>query len=88
MVRGLAFGSDATRLAIAQSDNIVFVYKIGSDWGERKSICNKFPQSSSVTCVIWPKERQNDVYFGCSDGKVRIGRLRSNKTEVQLSTDS
>lgn len=39
----MAFSPDSMRLAIAQSDNIVFVYKLGTDWGERKSICNKFP---------------------------------------------
>jgi intraflagellar transport protein 172 len=38
----MAFSPDSQKLAIAQSDNIVFVYKLGSDWGEKKSICNKF----------------------------------------------
>jgi len=27
---------------VAQSDNIVFIYKLGVEWGEKKSICNKF----------------------------------------------
>ena len=46
MVRGMAWSPDSTKLAIAQSDNIAFVYKLGADWGDKKSICNKFQQAS------------------------------------------
>jgi WD40 repeat protein len=41
VVRGMAFSPDSSKLAIGQSDNIVFVYKVGSEWGDKKSICNK-----------------------------------------------
>lgn len=34
LVRALCFSPDSTRLAVAQSDNIVFVYKLGLEWGE------------------------------------------------------
>ncbi len=34
IVRGLSFSPDSTRLAVAQSDCIVFVYKLGLEWGE------------------------------------------------------
>lgn len=34
VVRGLCFSPDSTRLAVAQSDGIVFVYKLGLEWGE------------------------------------------------------
>src|SRR4051812_9865332 len=43
VVRGMCFSPDSTKLAVAQSDFYVFVYKLGLEWGERKSICNKFP---------------------------------------------
>ena len=33
---GLAFSPDSTKLAVAQTDNIVYVYKIGEDFGEKK----------------------------------------------------
>jgi hypothetical protein len=33
---GLVFSPDSTKLAVAQTDNIVFVYKIGDDFGEKK----------------------------------------------------
>lgn len=32
IVKSLAFSPDSTMLAVAQTDNIVFVYKIGADW--------------------------------------------------------
>lgn len=34
IVRSICFGPDSARLAVAQSDSIVFVYKLGLDWGE------------------------------------------------------
>jgi len=32
MVKGMAFSPDSTKIAIGQTDDIVFVYKIGEDW--------------------------------------------------------
>lgn len=32
LVNALAFSGDGSMLAVAQTDNIVFVYKIGYDW--------------------------------------------------------
>ena len=32
MVKGIAFSPDSTKIAIGQTDDIVFVYKIGDDW--------------------------------------------------------
>lgn len=48
VVRGMAFSPDSTKLAVAQSDNIVFVYRLGAEWGEKKSICNKFQARSAA----------------------------------------
>ncbi|GAX77698.1 hypothetical protein CEUSTIGMA_g5141.t1 [Chlamydomonas eustigma] len=78
VVRTMAFSPDSSKLAIAQSDNIVFVYRIGEAWTDKKSICNKFPQSTPVTSLIWPRGRE-DVVFGLSDGKVKLGQLKTNK---------
>ena len=75
-------------LCLAQSDNIVFIYKLGSNWGDRKSICNKFKASSSVTCMTWPKDYQSGIVFGLAEGHVKIGLLRSNKTGVLYKTKS
>jgi len=54
--------------------------RLGADWSDKKSICNKFLQSSPVTCISWPPQRHNEVVFGLSDGKVKLGILKSNKT--------
>ena len=84
----MEFSPDAQKIAIAQSDNIVFIYKLGLEWKDKKSICNKFPVSSSVTCLTWPKDRHGEIVFGLSEGKVRVGILRSNNSKVLYSTDS
>lgn len=88
VVRALAFSPDSIRLAVAQSDNIVFVYKLGIEWGERKSICNKFQQSSAVTCMVWPRTKMNELYFGLSEGKVKLGYMKNNKASTLYSADS
>lgn len=71
VVRGMAWSPDSTKLAVAQSDNIVFVYKLGHEWGDKKSICNKFQQSSSITCICWPESRPNELVFGLAEGKMK-----------------
>ncbi|KAI8902928.1 hypothetical protein BC833DRAFT_571194 [Globomyces pollinis-pini] len=87
-VCGLAFSPDSTKLAVAQSDAVVYVYKIGLEWGEKKSICNKFIQSCDITCMTWPQEQHNALVFGLSDGKVRVGNLKTNKAATLYQTDS
>lgn len=85
-VKGLAFSSDSTRIAVGQTDNIIYVYKIGDDWSEKKVICNKFVQQSAVTCLIWPPEQP--IIFGLADGKVRSANTKSNKSATVYNTDS
>ena len=72
VVRSMAFSPDSTKLALAQSDNMVFVYRLGLDWGEKKSICNKFQQSASITAMVWPNGRDQELVFATADGKVHI----------------
>eukprot|EP01138_Halocafeteria_seosinensis_P002138 gb/GECG01002188.1/.p1 GENE.gb/GECG01002188.1/~~gb/GECG01002188.1/.p1 ORF type:complete len:1780 (+),score=281.74 gb/GECG01002188.1/:1-5340(+) len=88
MVTGMCFSPDGTKLAIAQSDNIVFIYKLGANWTDKKSICNKFTQSSAVTCVTWPISHPNQVAFGLQDGKMKVGQLRTNKSATLYGTNS
>lgn len=59
---------------------LVLFCRLGLDWNEKKSICNKFPQSSPVTSLCWPAQRHNEVVFGLADGKVKLGLLKANKT--------
>lgn len=84
----MAFSPDSTKLAVAQTDGAVFVYKLGLEWGEKKSICNKLIQASDVTCMTWPREQHNSIVFGCADGKVRVGNLKTNKSATLYQTES
>ena len=72
VVRSMAFSPDSTKLAVAQSDSTVFVYRLGLEWGEKKSICNKFQQSASITAMVWPNGRDQELVFATADGKVRL----------------
>jgi len=38
--------------------------------------------------MVWPKDRPNDLLFGLADGKVRLGVLKSNKSNVLYSADT
>lgn len=68
VIRGVVFSPDSTSLAVAQSDNIVYVYKLGTAWKEKKVICNKFPQPTAVNAMIW-----------LPVGPIIIGLLRKSK---------
>ena len=38
------------------------VPQLGLEWGEKKSICNKFLQSNAgVTCITWPLEQVKPI---------------------------
>ncbi|KAJ9575458.1 hypothetical protein L9F63_007663, partial [Diploptera punctata] len=86
VVKGIAFSPDSTKIAVGQTDNIIFVYKIGEEWGEKKVICNKFPQQSSVTCLIWLME--GSIIFGQMNGKVRLANTKNNKSQNLYATES
>ena len=62
--------------------------QLGLEWGEKKSICNKFPQKNAVTTLTWPHERHSEFVFGLQDGKVRLVQLNTSKTVSLYSTDS
>ena len=69
-INACLFSPDSSRLAIAQSDGAVFVYKLGLQWGDKKSICNKFLPLPPVTALAWPSQVPNAFLFGAQDGKV------------------
>ncbi|KAM6123262.1 intraflagellar transport protein 172 homolog [Pterocles gutturalis] len=85
-VKGMAFSPDSTKIAVGQTDNVVYVYRIGEEWGDKKVICHKFIQTSAVTCLVWPAE--NTIVFGLAEGKVRLANTKNNKSSTIYSTDS
>lgn len=88
IVRQMAFSPQNDKLAIAQSDNMVFVYKIGTEWGEKKSIVNKFQHSSSISCLVWPTKRPNDLVYGLAEGNVKICQIKTHKPSTLYQTES
>ncbi|XP_018787824.1 PREDICTED: intraflagellar transport protein 172 homolog [Bactrocera latifrons] len=86
VIRGVAFSPDSTKLAVGQSDNIVYVYKLGESWNDKKVICNKFPQASAVTALIWLST--GAIIAGLDDGKVRALHCKSNKSQSLYAADS
>ncbi|GMT03450.1 hypothetical protein PENTCL1PPCAC_25624, partial [Pristionchus entomophagus] len=85
IVLSLAFSPDSSSLAVGQSDNVVFVYKIGADWNEKKVITNKLVQTAAVTALSWPFD--DKVLIGLIDGKMRVGLLKQNKCASLYKTD-
>jgi intraflagellar transport protein 172 len=88
VVRDIAFAPDSLKLAVSQSDNIVFIYNLGTNWADKKTICNKFEQTTQVTTLIWPVSKPNELYFAVAEGKVKAGFLRSNAAQTLYSTES
>lgn len=88
IVRQMSFSPQSDKLAVAQSDNMVFVYKLGAEWGDKKSICNKFQHSSSITSLVWPTKRTNELVYGLAEGKVKIGNMKTHKPSTLYQTDS
>ncbi|XP_043507001.1 intraflagellar transport protein 172 homolog isoform X3 [Frieseomelitta varia] len=86
VIKGIAFSPDSTKIAVGQTDCIIYVYKIGEQWGEKKVICNKFRQSSAVTCLIWLTE--GPIIVGLVDGKVRAALVKSQKAQTLYTADS
>lgn len=84
----MVFSPQSDKLAIAQSDNMVFVYKLGTEWGDKKSICNKFQHSSPVTCLAWPVKRPNEIVYGLAEGKVKIGQMKTHQPSTLYETTS
>ena len=68
--------------------NIFYIYIIlGEDWGERKTICNKFIQESAVTAMVWPSDQPSFI-IGLASGKIRICNVRSNKSQPLYGSES
>ena len=88
IVREMVFSPQSDKLAIAQSDNMVFVYKVGLEWGDKKSICNKFQHSSPITSLVWPSRRLNEIVYGLAEGKIKIGQMKSHKAATLYQTES
>ncbi|KAG6442224.1 hypothetical protein O3G_MSEX002174 [Manduca sexta] len=77
VITALSFSENSELLGVAQSDNMVFVYRVGADWSGKKVICNKFPLTG-VPMRLLPAE--SGFFTGTSDGKIRSLDCKSNKS--------
>lgn len=59
----------------------VYVYKLGLEWGEKKSICNKFIYHIPLVNLIWPSSQPNLLVYAAADGKLFLGYLKTNKPQ-------
>ena len=71
----ILYNPESTKLAVAQSDNIIIVYRLGLNWGEEKKICNKFELDKKPTCMVWSKKNTKEIIFGLSNGNIRVALL-------------
>ncbi|VDM52609.1 unnamed protein product [Angiostrongylus costaricensis] len=85
IIKSICFSPDSSKLAVAQTDNVVYVLKIGETWNEKKVIVNKLPQTAAATVVEWPFD--DKLLVGLADGKLRVGLLSSNKCSSLYKTD-
>jgi intraflagellar transport protein 172 len=67
---------------------MVFVYKIGTEWGDKKSICNKFQHSCPINALVWPTKRSHEIVYGLQEGKVKVGQMKTHKAATLYTGDS
>lgn len=82
-LKGFDFSPDGSRLAVGQSDCIVYIYKLFTTNQQQQSdtanatnsnnlkptITGKFACSSPITCLIWSEV---GIIFGTQDGKIKL----------------
>ena len=37
-----------------------------------------FKQEAKPTCLIWPKEKSNEIIFGLNNGEIKTGLIKEN----------
>ena len=88
IIRVVCFSPDSNVLSIAQSDNIIYSYKVGSDFGAKKSICSKILLKSPASCIQWPTDKLNEFYFGDNSGQVQMAVIKKHRAELLYDTGS
>lgn len=84
-VKAIAFSSDSNKLAVAQSDCAIFVYRIGDSIGEKKSLLAKYSLPSSCTCLVY---HDAGIIFGSADGKIKLIANSSNRMSGIIASNS
>ena len=74
------FIPESTKLAVVQSDNVILVYTFGLNWGESKSINDKYELNKKPAKMILSKTNTKVIKFGSSNGEIRSCLLDDNNT--------
>ncbi|XP_068618701.1 intraflagellar transport protein 172 homolog [Battus philenor] len=85
VITSISFSENSELLGIAQSDNMVFVYRVGADWSGKKVICNKFALTGAPIKLL-PGE--TGFLTGTTDGKIRALDCKTNKSSSVWSAGS
>ncbi|XP_013172557.1 PREDICTED: intraflagellar transport protein osm-1 [Papilio xuthus] len=85
VITSISFSENSELLGVAQSDNMVFVYRVGADWSGKKVICNKFSLSGAPLKLL---TGEAGFFTGTSDGKIRSLDCKSNKSSSMWSAGS
>lgn len=78
-LKGLEFSPDGTRIAVGQTDCIIYIYRLPNPQPSmvssknptsgKPTITGKFMCSSPITCLVWIEW---GIVFGTQDGKVKL----------------
>ncbi|KAL0822632.1 hypothetical protein ABMA28_004664 [Loxostege sticticalis] len=85
VITGITFSENSELLGVAQSDSMVFVYRVGADWSGKKVICNKFPLTAAPVRLL---PADNGFFTGTADGKIRSLDCKSNKSSSLWTANS
>ncbi|KAH9637136.1 hypothetical protein HF086_016158 [Spodoptera exigua] len=64
VITNLSFSENSDLLGVAQSDNMVFVYRVGADWSGKKVICNKFPLTGAPISLDCKSNKSSSMWTG------------------------
>ncbi|PFH32230.1 putative intraflagellar transport protein [Besnoitia besnoiti] len=79
-VTAVALSPDSLRVAVAQSDDMVFVYHVGHAPTDKKAVYRKFPTHAPATSLVWPSGSADAFYYGLVNGRVRVAQVELNKS--------
>ena len=63
---------------MAQSDNLIVIYKLGPNWNDAKTISNKFELNAKPKCMTWSKTKTKDLFYGTAEGKIKVCLIGKN----------
>ena len=84
-VKGVAFSPDSNRIAVGQTDNVIYVYKVSEDASDKKSVVAKYALPSACTCLYW---HDAGIVFGSADGKVKLIQTATNRMASVISSNA